>query len=191
MNRNAMGFEDRLQRRISVKGAKKKVRALILHVSQEMADDPYFGMTKLNKVLWRIDFYAFQARGKPVTGMLYQKLENGPALRMMLPTIHEMEAEGLVARRDEKMTEHHVRKLVIPRQGADMSLFDDEEKSIIAYAIKVERGKTAAESSRDSHGPAWEMSELKKDIPYELALISDRQPSALAVRRAKVLAGHK
>jgi len=188
--RSAAGFESRLRTRIHIKDATQKLHALILHISQQLADDPSFGATKLNKTLWRIDFTAFAARGTPITGLSYQKLEKGPVLRSMPHVIREMQEQDKIGYLDlPALGGKKTRKVVIPRKTISLDdLFTDEEQAIIAFCINLERGKTATQSSRDSHVPAVEMTELKHDIPYELALISERRPSRAAFEHAKKLA---
>jgi hypothetical protein len=58
---------------------REKLRELILHVARRSEGDIAFGVTKLNKLLFFIDFLACLRFGKPITGEEYQKLDNGPA----------------------------------------------------------------------------------------------------------------
>ena len=40
---------------------------LILYVAEKCQDDPKFGATKLNKILWWADFLAYAQHGTPIT----------------------------------------------------------------------------------------------------------------------------
>ena len=71
-----------------------KFRELILYIAHKCSDNPGFGDTRLNKVLFFSDAFALQYLGEPVTGARYQKLKYGPAPRALLPVRREMEAAG-------------------------------------------------------------------------------------------------
>jgi hypothetical protein len=72
----------------------KKLKELILYISQKCASDPNFGAIKLNKILYFSDFASFAHYGEPITGAEYQKLEQGPAPRRMVPVRNEMQRSG-------------------------------------------------------------------------------------------------
>ena len=79
-----------------------KLRELILYICVACDADPYFGSTKLNKLLFFSDFAFFGATGRPISGAEYQKLENGPAPRIMKPLLDDMQErrELAIADRD-------------------------------------------------------------------------------------------
>jgi len=45
-----------------------KFKELLLYVAEQSVGDPHFGKTKLNKILYYIDFQAHGVLGEPVTG---------------------------------------------------------------------------------------------------------------------------
>ena len=51
-----------------------KLRELILYLARESEGDDYFGVVKLNKLLFYIDFEAYRRFGKSVTEQEYQAL---------------------------------------------------------------------------------------------------------------------
>src|SRR5580698_8863354 len=61
----------------------ERLRELILYISSECANDPTFGATKLNKILFFSDFLSFFETGKPITGVEYFRLEYGPAPKLL------------------------------------------------------------------------------------------------------------
>ena len=61
-----------------------KFRELILHISGHSESDPGFGATKLNKLLFYIDFDSYRLLGTPITGATYRHLDEGPAPRQLL-----------------------------------------------------------------------------------------------------------
>ncbi len=82
---------------VELPGSQDRLRQMILYVSQRCAAARYFGLVKLNKIIWRADFDAFAARGVPVTGRPYQRLQFGPAAKEMLPVHSEMLRQGLIS----------------------------------------------------------------------------------------------
>src|SRR5665213_2629173 len=68
-------------------GARERLRELILYVSEKCEKSTRFGMIKLNKIIWRADFTAFEARRSPITGAGYQRLPLGPAPIEMRPVL--------------------------------------------------------------------------------------------------------
>src|SRR6266849_8660441 len=75
----------------------EKFRELILFMAEKSEGDRPFGAIKLNKLLFYADFLAFLTLGKAITWQPYQKLENGPAPRRLLPVASEMEEEEVIA----------------------------------------------------------------------------------------------
>ncbi len=69
---------------------RRKLKELILHITGKCIDQKSFGSTKLNKVLWLSDFISYRKFGIPITGVEYQKLQNGPAPKILRPIRDEM-----------------------------------------------------------------------------------------------------
>src|SRR5215467_9574991 len=75
----------------------EKFKELILYIASHSEDDPAFGATKLNKLLFFADFITYLRLGHPITGQEYQRLENGPAPRRMLPAKAELLLDNDIA----------------------------------------------------------------------------------------------
>ena len=71
-----------------------KFAELLLYVAEESEDDPKFGATKLNKIMYFSDFEAFGILGRPITGASYRRLERGPVPVEILSVLSELEREG-------------------------------------------------------------------------------------------------
>nr|MBC8452856.1 DUF4065 domain-containing protein [Chloroflexota bacterium] len=56
----------------------RKFRELLLYVSERSKEDPRYGATKLNKILYYADFGAFRILGAPITGARYRRLHEVP-----------------------------------------------------------------------------------------------------------------
>jgi len=64
----------------------------VLYLSQRSADDPGFGMVKLNKLLYRADFEAYRLLGHSITGAVYEKQDFGPVARPLPIALDELAA---------------------------------------------------------------------------------------------------
>lgn len=154
---------------------KQKLRELVLYLAQRSDSDRYFGATKLNKLLFCIDFESYLRTGAPVTGCRYQKLKFGPAPRPLLPVLQELEEEracvtaagGHLARQ----------KRVIATREPDLDLFTSAEIALVDEVISHCWNHTGTMLSDWSHEHVgWELAEMGEDIPYQTALVADPRP---------------
>jgi hypothetical protein len=168
----------------------EKFRELIVYIADRCADDPTFGDTKLNKILYFADFLGYSDLGQPITGARYQKLEHGPAAVALRPVRDELEREGAVSvdMAPAGRTQRLVTKALRP---ARTELFEREELDLVDELIRVFRGRTARHMSDLSHerSPGWNLVELQDDIPNETALISPDPPHDGVIERGRELAG--
>jgi len=58
---------------------RSRFKEVLLYIAQSSENDPRFGATKLNKILYFSDFKAFATLGDFITGATYQRLDRGPA----------------------------------------------------------------------------------------------------------------
>ncbi len=149
---------------------REKFRELMLYIADKSVDDPGFGATKLNKLLFFADFLAYSDLGRPITGAEYQKLEHGPAPRHLLGVQRELEAEGaatVTPQQRYRFTQHRLTALRKP----DLSVFSAAEIALVDEVLQLLRGATAVEVSRISHNwsVGWDVAEAGETIPYETA----------------------
>jgi hypothetical protein len=163
----------------------RRFRELIVYISDRCADDPTYGATKLNKILWGADFISFLHRGKPITGERYQRLENGPAPVRLKPVRTEMEGKDIVVRPTNYYGKLQHR--IVPLRDADLSIFSGEEIALVDRAIEFFRNRTARETSDLSHGKAWKTRYDGDLIPYEAAFLSNEPITAADVSRTEEL----
>lgn len=149
----------------------KKLRELVLYISQESEGDDFFGMVKLNKLLFNIDFVAYRATGISVTGQTYQALEQGPAPKRMLPILKNMEKRSEVALREEPFFGYTQKRPLALRQ-AELSLFSSDEIVLVDRMIKRFWKMKATQISEQSHAfVGWSLAEKGEAIPYGVALL--------------------
>jgi hypothetical protein len=167
---------------------KRKLAELMLYVAEKSAYDPKFGATKLNKILFYSDFLAYGLFRNPITGATYQRLDQGPAPRQLMPALGELADRGDAVIAPSTYYGHEKKRLV-PLREADLSRFSADEIALVDHVIQMLRDHNASEVSALSHAEAaWKIALDRQDIPYEAVFLSDRPPSERDVQRAQELA---
>jgi hypothetical protein len=165
---------------------KQRFRELVVYASERSVDDPHFGATKLNKILFYSDFRAFERFGEPLTGFAYFALPEGPAPYLMRPVRSELEREGAIWV-EEKPVGNYSQTRTIARRGAFLDLFSLAEIALVDEVIEELRPKTAREVSLESHGVAWRTRLMEGYIPYEAIFYSDEEATPQDIAEARQL----
>lgn len=160
-----------------------KFKELILHISKLCEDHPFFGVTKLNKLLFVADFSAYAQLGVPITGVEYFKLKFGPAPRPMKPVIDEMRLrEDLFIRPVTVFT--RTEKKPIAAREANYNLFTGNEIELVDYFAEQFRDWTATQIVNWSHQYiGWRVVAEKEIIPYESIYWPDNQETEVTKRQ--------
>ena len=167
-----------------------RFKDLILYASKQLADDPAFGSTKLNKVLFFSDFEAYRTLGSSITGAEYQKNHYGPTARLYVPLVDQMLGHAFV-RIEKRFVGGHAQDVLTPLVEPNMKQFSTAELEIVDRIIAEMRTFTNTEASDLSHerSPGWQLLELGDTIPYETALIDTEPPSNADVAYFRQLHG--
>ncbi|HEX8667210.1 MAG TPA: Panacea domain-containing protein [Allosphingosinicella sp.] len=171
---------------IDVPRGRQRFRELIIYVASKSADDPHFGATKLNKILFYADMAAFERFGEPLTGMAYFRLDRGPAPMALKPIQRDLEQEGAIAVFERSVGNRQQIRTVAKREP-DTDLFTDGELRLVDEIIASFEGMTADEASARSHKIAWHVLSDRERIPYEAAFLSDDEPTVHDVAEAREL----
>ena len=159
-----------MERNIQVN--EEKLRELILYIAAKSEDDPRFGATKLNKLLFYMDFGSSRMLGQPVTGATYQHLPAGPAPRQLLTAKHFLIDSG-AAITDIREYFAGAQERLVPQRPAKMALFTPEELAIIDSVIDEFWTFNARRISEYSHEEwSWRVTKDFEDMPYHLAWVS-------------------
>lgn len=160
----------------------EKFAELVLYIAAKCERHERFGGTKLNKILFYADFWAYLARGKPITGAVYQKLQYGPAPKRLIPVQEGLVAAGAAAKKEEvRFGARYVEKRLVALRRPRLSLFEAEEIAIVDEVIDKLRRQSAAEVSDGSHELlGWQLAELNEEIPYFTAYLPRKQPALSA-----------
>jgi len=160
-----------------------KLRELIVYISSLSERDDSFGAIKLNKLLFRADFIAYAQWGKPLTGVEYFALENGPAPRAMKKLLSFMQELGEIVIREKDyfgLEQHRV----IPLRSPDITRFDVHEMNLLFRLIQHYWGTSGTSMSNESHEfLGWSLAKPEETIPYSVALVGNRQPTLDEIRR--------
>ena len=166
----------------------QKLAELMLHIALKCEKDPTFGAIKLNKILWWSDSLSYARTGKPITGVEYQRLRNGPAPKRLVPVRKDMIAMRHAALQKLTVGGGRTQKRLIALRLPDYGLFMSEQIAFVDETIASFWGKTAQTVSDLSHGKAWEIALDKQSIPYESVFLSDEPVTRLDVIRTQELA---
>jgi hypothetical protein len=154
-----------------------KLKELIIFIASRSQDDPRFGSTKLNKLLFFADFLAYVKLGEAITNHVYMRLPNGPAPKAMLPIIKQMISSQSLAVQER---DHYGRmqKVPIALREANLKLFSSEEIAIVTEVLDAFRKNNAKGISSLSHQfDGWRLAEDREIIPYEAALVRFKKPT--------------
>lgn len=169
---------------------RSKFDELIVYVAAQERTDPCFGDTMLNKVLYFADVLAYRRTGRPITGAAYQRLDNGPAPRALLPARKRLcQARAISHTPSRSLSRAKIEAL----RPADLALFTDGEIAIVDEVIEICRGMTAGDLSELSHrwSAGWNLVGDRETIPYQTALIATEGPSDAALARARAAVGQR
>ena len=176
---------------MSITFNEEKFKELVLYIAQQCKGHPFFGATKLNKLLFFSDFIAFEELGQPITGAEYRALEFGPGPRRWVPIREEMILDG-----DITMERNGQQQRVIAQRSPDLELFSQEERKIVDNVIALLEYQDAESVSELSHKfLGWDAARAEflvtgqsTLIPYETVHVSDRAPSESEIATGKALA---
>lgn len=148
-----------------------RLHELILHIAKKSESDPHFGLTKLHKILFDADFSFYREHGRSITNEAYQKLDFGPAVCSLMPTIQAAEKDkDLQLERENGQYAH--RRVLAYRQ-ADLSSFSESEIAAVNKAIDKLAGMNAKKVSNLSHEfIGWQLAAIREIIPYETVYLS-------------------
>jgi Protein of unknown function (DUF4065) len=166
-----------------------KFKELVLYVCEKSATDRNFGATKLNKILFLSDFWAYAYLGKPITGVEYMKLPFGPAPRPLLPIRKQMERDGELAIQETTLDPEMARKRPVNLRAADLSEFSGEEIAWVDKVLDFCKTATAQGISRYTHRwQGWKAASDGETIPYETVFISEEPLTEFEIARGKEVA---
>jgi len=149
-----------------------RLREMMLYVSQQCEDDPTFGATKLNKILFYSDMLSFARDSECLTGVAYVRRAKGPVPKPLVPVRIRMEQAGEIAQQSQGYFGLEQKRTVALREP-DLSAFTANQIDTVNYVVKSLWGKSAKDVSEWSHGIAWRIAGDGQEIPYEAIFLSN------------------
>ena len=126
-----------------------RLRNLLLHVLEQMGET---FQTKMNKVLFYIDFLSYRERGRAISGLAYQAMEFGPVPQRwdrVYSAFDEVEREIRLVQGQECLS-------LLSGDKADTSFFSAAELALIDQVCLKMKAMSSRAASRMSHDePAW------------------------------------
>ncbi|HPO08026.1 MAG TPA: Panacea domain-containing protein [bacterium] len=165
----------------------RKTREIVKYIALKSVNDPTFGRTKLNKVLFYCDFLAYKFLGSSITGDTYHKEQFGPVPNSIRRILDEMKRNGEIV---EILNlyggyEQYKPAALVP---PDMSVFGPEEVVWVDNVLDQLRKKNATQVSDLSHRfHGWQLAEMNETIPYESVLFSVQDPTEEEIAYGKSL----
>jgi len=149
-----------------------KFRELILYIADKCSDDPDFGATKLNKILFYSEFFSYGKYGESITKMPYFRLKNGPAPKYLKPISDQMVEDNEIAIQP-KLRFGFTQLRTIPLREAKLQKLDARDIAIVDEVIGALCGVNAASISRYSHLEIGvSVVEEREEIPYHTVFLS-------------------
>lgn len=162
----------RLTYKVELPGGQSRLQEAALYIMEKCAEAEAFGLTKLNKILWRADFRAYASRRLPVTGRQYQRLPQGPVPVEMFPVLQEMLRYEYV-RIERRPVGPYEEQRPIPLVKPSLRYFSPDDLAYLDASVADYWGHSARDVSEDSHGVAWATRENGDPMAYDLALLLD------------------
>lgn len=167
----------------------EKLKELMVYIASRLETDDNLGRTKLNKLLYFSDFYAYAKLGKSITGATYLKQDRGPVPSDIGVATRELEESySLVFSTVTHYNRQQHRPIAI--RDAVLNKFTAAEISLVGEIVDEYKDLNAAEISDYSHiqSIGWQLAEPMQEIPYSTVFVSTRPPSSEVLSRAKTVA---
>lgn len=166
-----------------------KLGELIVYISEKSAGDARFGSTKLNKLLYFSDFFAFGLLGRPITGATYRHLKNGPAPKNLEEIRDHLVSTGAIRIEHRLLNDGKRQTRTVALRSANTSNFLEQDLDLVKEQITTHWERTADQISGASHNyVGWKMTKENETIPYETIFLSDVPLTTEEIYRGQELA---
>lgn len=160
-----------------------KFTELLVYVAERLRGDRAGGATKLNKVVFFVEFTHLRRHRTVISGCEFQKLQHGPAPRQLVPVRKRLVASGEASLLTDDFLGRPQQRLV-PNRPADTSVFSVTELATINDVLEQVAGLTGTQVSELSHQePGWRLTEVGETIPFATAFLDFPQISTPTSRR--------
>jgi hypothetical protein len=150
-----------------------KFKELMLYIADKCSDDPDFGATKLNKILFYSEFHSYGKYDESITKMPYFRLQNGPAPKYLKPIRDQMVEDKEIAIQP-KPRFGFTQLRTVPLREANLQKLNARDIAIVDEVINALCGVNASGVSQYSHLEVGvRVANEKEDIPYQSVFLSN------------------
>jgi hypothetical protein len=154
----------------------RKFAELILYLAKLSEADPKCGRTKLNKLLFYVDFRAHERFGASISGQRYQKRDYGPTPGSLMPMVASLVEGGACIWADRTYHGKPMKKLIALREP-DLAVFRPEEVDLIRETLEEFFPCDARDLTDRTHSFAgYQAADMGEDIPYGMVFVDDARP---------------
>lgn len=149
---------------------RKKYQNAILYLCQRLNGEVR-GKKKLAKLLYFVDFDLYEKEQKVITGAKYFAYPMGPFPEALEEITNEMiEKKMLAVEQIKEVENYNATEIYKYLDEPNPSIFNENEKKMLDRVISKYGNLTGKQLEELSHAEApYIGTELKKEIPYELA----------------------
>ena len=160
-----------------------------IYLCERSKDDPFFGMTKLVKLLYYSDCAAYILHGRPITGTTYLHFPHGPYPENWYRVRQKIEeTDAMTVLRDALGQGYHRYRLLTNRP-ANRELLSAQDTELMDEQLQRFAGFNAAGMEEYSHYEvAWLATEDGEPMSYELAGITAPPSSENSIRAGRKVA---
>jgi transcriptional regulator with XRE-family HTH domain len=160
------------ERSLDIAFDQEKFRQTLLYILHACGGKANIGETVLYKMLYFMDFNAFEALGKPVTGLQYIKMQYGPVPRQVQ---YRAAVKEMVEKAELKIfTQEYygmLQKRYVALVDPAIEIFSVREKEVIDRAIQQLADLTARQITDYAHGDApWIIAQDGEPIDYAMVV---------------------
>ena len=160
-----------------------------LYIGERSENDPYFGVSKLARLLYYSDCGAYALLGKPITGTTYIHFPHGPYPENWYQARMKMEESGAITvLRDSHAQGYHRYGLLTNRPASREVLAPEELEELDFQLERFASYSAAAIEDYSQYEAAWLATEDGQPLAYELAGITAPPLSQNSTRRVMEIA---
>ena len=142
----------------------------VLYIGERSENDPYFGVSKLARLLYYSDCGAYALQGKPITGTTYIHFPHGPYPENWYQARMQMEQSGAITvLRDSHAQGYHRYGLLTNRPANREALAPEELEELDFQLDRFSSYSAAAIEDYSQYEAAWLVTEDGQPMAYELA----------------------
>lgn len=135
----------------------------------EHCNNKWLGTTKLNKLLYYLDFISYRDRGSSATFDTYRHLDKGPVPKNVVEILQKLKNEGKLEIKEVPYLNGTTTKFNLISK-ADTEVFDEYEEKLLHEICKVFKDWSTPKIVDQTHLESpWLYSKMFDDVDYEYA----------------------